>query len=39
MKRLEHWLGTVGFFLLTLSATSVAYAQAGNYPDKPVTII
>jgi len=39
MKRLEYWLGTVGFFLLTLSATSVAYAQAGNYPDKPVTII
>lgn len=39
MKRRPYWFSIVCLCLLTLSAPSVAYAQAGNYPDKPVTII
>jgi tripartite-type tricarboxylate transporter receptor subunit TctC len=39
MKGRQYWLSVAGLYLLTLSAASVAYAQAGTYPDKPVTII
>ena len=39
MKRRPYWPGIAGLCLLTLLGASVAYAQAGNYPDKPVTII
>ena len=39
MKRRYRWLGIAGLYLLTVTAAPVAYAQAGNYPDKPVTII
>jgi tripartite-type tricarboxylate transporter receptor subunit TctC len=35
----RYWLGIIGLCLLTLPAAPVARAQAGNYPDKPVTII
>jgi tripartite-type tricarboxylate transporter receptor subunit TctC len=34
-----YWLGIAGLCLLTLPVVPVAHAQAGNYPDKPVTII
>jgi tripartite-type tricarboxylate transporter receptor subunit TctC len=33
------WLGVAGFCFATLSAILTAHAQAGNYPEKPVTII
>jgi len=39
MKRLQYRFGIAGLFLLTLPAAPAARAQAGNYPDKPVTII
>jgi len=39
MKRRRYRCGLAGLFLLTLAAASAAHAQAGNYPDKPVTII
>jgi tripartite-type tricarboxylate transporter receptor subunit TctC len=39
MHRRPYWLSIAGVFLLTLSVTRGAYAQAANYPDKPVTII
>ena len=39
MKGYQYWFSIAGLCLLTLPAASVAYAQAGNYPDKPVTII
>jgi tripartite-type tricarboxylate transporter receptor subunit TctC len=32
-------LGLAGFALLTLPLAPAAHAQAGNYPEKPVTII
>jgi tripartite-type tricarboxylate transporter receptor subunit TctC len=34
-----RWLGIAGLWLLTLPAASAAQAQAGSYPDKPVTFI
>ena len=39
MKHVRHGLRLVTFGLTTLLAASAAQAQAGNYPDKPVTII
>ena len=39
MKHVRHGLRLVTFGLTTLAAASAAQAQAGNYPDKPVTII
>ena len=33
------WLGVAGLCFATLAATPVAQAQAGNYPEKTVTII
>ena len=39
MRRFQYLFSIAGLCLLTLSATSVAYAQADNYPNKPVTII
>jgi len=39
MTRLRYGLGIAGLCLLTLAAAPAAYAQAGNYPDKPVTLI
>jgi tripartite-type tricarboxylate transporter receptor subunit TctC len=39
MKTFYYWLAIVGLCLLTLPAAPAARAQAGNYPDKPVTII
>jgi tripartite-type tricarboxylate transporter receptor subunit TctC len=35
----RYWLSIAGLCLLTLPAAPAAHAQAGNYPDKPVTII
>jgi tripartite-type tricarboxylate transporter receptor subunit TctC len=35
----RHWLGIAGLLFLTAPAAPAAQAQAGNYPDKPVTII
>ena len=32
-------LGLAGLGLLTLPLAPAAHAQAGNYPEKPVTII
>jgi tripartite-type tricarboxylate transporter receptor subunit TctC len=37
--KITYWLGIAGLCLLTLPAAPAARAQAGNYPDKPVTII
>jgi tripartite-type tricarboxylate transporter receptor subunit TctC len=39
MNRARYWFHIAGLCLLTLPAASVAQAQAGNYPDKAVTII
>ena len=39
MKHVRHGLRLVTFGLTALAAASAAQAQAGNYPDKPVTII
>ena len=39
MMRRQYWFGIVSFLLLTFAVGSVAYAQVGKYPDKPVTII
>ena len=39
MKRCGYGYGIVGLFVLTVMSASAAHAQAGNYPDKPVTII
>jgi tripartite-type tricarboxylate transporter receptor subunit TctC len=39
MRKPRYWFGMAGLCLLTLPAASVVHAQAGNYPDKPVTII
>jgi tripartite-type tricarboxylate transporter receptor subunit TctC len=39
MKHVRHGLRLVTFGLTALVAASAAQAQAGNYPDKPVTII
>jgi tripartite-type tricarboxylate transporter receptor subunit TctC len=37
--RTVYWRGIAGFCLLALPCGSTAHAQAGNYPEKPVTII
>jgi tripartite-type tricarboxylate transporter receptor subunit TctC len=39
VKRLQNSLGVAALCLLTLSFAPAAYAQAGSYPDKPVTIL
>jgi tripartite-type tricarboxylate transporter receptor subunit TctC len=39
VTRLRYWFGMAGLCLLTLPAAVAAHAQAGNYPNKPVTII
>jgi tripartite-type tricarboxylate transporter receptor subunit TctC len=39
MTHVRHGLRLVTFGFATLAAASAAMAQAGNYPDKPVTII
>ena len=37
--RLRHWIGIAALALLTLPACSTAHAQAGNYPNRTVTIV
>ena len=37
--RTVHWLVGAGLYLLALPGGSTAHAQAGNYPEKPVTIL
>ncbi len=37
--RTAYGLGVTGLYLLALSCGSLAHAQAGNYPEKPVTIL
>jgi tripartite-type tricarboxylate transporter receptor subunit TctC len=40
MKRYRHWLGITALCLATLpEAMPAAHAQAGNYPNKAVTVI
>ncbi len=39
MNRRSEWLGIAALGLLASAAASAAHAQAGNYPNKPVTII
>jgi tripartite-type tricarboxylate transporter receptor subunit TctC len=39
MKRLWDWFGITSAVLVALSTFSAVPGQAGNYPDKPVTII
>ena len=39
MKGHRDWFSIACLCLLTLPAASVAHAQAGSYPDKPVTVI
>src|SRR5215468_5442420 len=39
MTRVRYWVGVCSLCLLTLPAAVGAYAQAGNYPARPVTII
>src|SRR5262249_60313522 len=39
MTRVGYWVGVCSLCLLRLAAAVAAYAQAGNYPAKPVTII
>ncbi len=39
MNRRQLWARLAGALLLSLPAVSLAHAQAGNYPEKPVTII
>lgn len=39
MREFRFWLGVVGFALLAAPLASTAQAQAGNYPDKPITLI
>jgi tripartite-type tricarboxylate transporter receptor subunit TctC len=39
MNRARYWLRIAGLCLLTLPAALAAHAQAGDYPNKPVTII
>ena len=36
---IAHGLGVTGLCLLAMSCGSTAHAQAGNYPEKPVTIL
>ena len=37
--QLRYWLGTAALCLMALPAATAVQAQAGNYPDKPVTVI
>src|SRR5215831_4139790 len=39
MTRVGYWIGVCSLWLLTLPAAVAAYAQGGNYPARPVTII
>ncbi len=39
MKFGRYWLGFSALVLMGLPAATVAHAQAGNYPDKTVTLI
>ncbi|HXW42157.1 MAG TPA: tripartite tricarboxylate transporter substrate binding protein [Xanthobacteraceae bacterium] len=39
MKRCRYWLRVAVLCLTALPAARAAPAQAGNYPDKPVTVI
>jgi tripartite-type tricarboxylate transporter receptor subunit TctC len=39
MTKCRHWLRIVALCSLMVPLASVAHAQAGTYPDKPVTII
>ena len=39
MKRCRYWLRVAVLCLMALPAARAAQAQAGNYPDKPVTVI
>jgi tripartite-type tricarboxylate transporter receptor subunit TctC len=39
MKRRQYCFSLIGLFLLTLPVVSLAHAQVGNYPQKPVMII
>jgi len=39
MERCRAWLRIAALCLVTMSFASSASAQAGKYPDKPVTII
>jgi tripartite-type tricarboxylate transporter receptor subunit TctC len=39
MTKCRHWLHAAVLGALIAPAASAAYGQAGNYPDKPVTII
>ena len=38
-KRRQYCFSVIGLFLLTLPVVSVAHAQVGDYPQKPVMII
>jgi len=35
----RYWFGILAWGLVMLPGASAAFAQAGNYPDKPVTIL
>jgi tripartite-type tricarboxylate transporter receptor subunit TctC len=39
MGTYRYWLGLAGLCFLTLPAGPVGQAQAGDYPDRPVTVI
>jgi tripartite-type tricarboxylate transporter receptor subunit TctC len=39
MKRRRYWTRIAGLLLLSLPAAREVHAQAGHYPDRPVTII
>ena len=39
MTKPQYWLSLAGLFFLTSPLALVTAAQAGDYPDKPVTII
>ncbi len=39
MTRSRIWIGIAALCLVTLPAAGGLHAQAGNYPDKPVTVI
>ncbi len=39
MNKCRNWFRSVGLSLMTLTAAGAAPVQAGDYPDKPVTVI
>ena len=39
MKDRRYWLRVGALWLMAMPAASAVHAQAGNYPDKPVTLI